>query len=78
MCLQTSQRVPLQHGFAGVTEASAKAAIRAGFAAPPPPEQNGVRYVGDGKSFWRPLVAAAMGGAVGGCTAAEPIQLPNL
>jgi hypothetical protein len=22
---------------------------------------SGVRYVGDGKSFWRPLVAAAMG-----------------
>jgi 3'(2'), 5'-bisphosphate nucleotidase len=59
----TYTRLAVVHGFTNVTEASAKAAIRAGFAAPPPLEQRGVRYVGDGKSFWRPLVAAAMGGA---------------
>ena len=59
----TYTRLAAVHGFEGVTEASAKAAIRAGFAAPVPSEQCGVRYVGDGKSFWRPLVASAMGGA---------------
>ena len=59
----TYLRLARAHGFGPeVTRASVKAAIRAGFASPPPPgHPPGVRYVGDGKSFWRPLVAAAMG-----------------
>ena len=44
-------------------EASVMRAIRAGFAAPIPPENPpGVRYVGDGKAFWRPLVREALQG----------------
>ena len=44
-------------------EASVMRAIRAGFAAPIPPENPpGVRYVGDGKAFWRPLVRDALQG----------------
>ena len=59
---ETYLRLAAVHGVRGITRESVKAAIRAGFAAPPPPEQRGVRYVGDGRGFWRPLVAAAMGG----------------
>lgn len=59
----TYVRLAAVHGFEGVTETSAKAAIRAGFAAPPPPEQNGVRYVGEVKSFWRPPRGGGDGGA---------------
>lgn len=59
---ETYLRLAAVHGVRGITRDSVKAAIRAGFAAPPPPEQRGVRYVGDGRGFWRPLVAAAMGG----------------
>ena len=59
---ETYLRLAAVRGVRGITRESVKAAIRAGFAAPPPPEQRGVRYVGDGRGFWRPLVAAAMGG----------------
>jgi len=58
---ETYMRLAGVHGVRGITRESVKAAIRAGFAAPPPPGQNGVRYVGDGRGFWRPLVAQAMG-----------------
>ena len=44
-------------------EASVMRAIRAGFAAPiPATNPPGVRYVGDGKGFWRPLVRDALQG----------------
>lgn len=44
-------------------EASVLRAIRAGFAAPiPATNPPGVRYVGDGKGFWRPLVRDALQG----------------
>jgi REG-2-like HAD superfamily hydrolase len=58
---KTYARLAMTRGFEGVTEKSAKTAIRAGFSAPPPASHPNVRYVGDGKSFWRPLVAGAMG-----------------
>lgn len=71
----TYLRLARAHGFGPeVTRASVKAAIRAGFAAPPPPgHPPGVRYVGDGKSFWRPLVAAAMGGLAMDDPRLEPV-----
>ena len=46
-----------------VTEDSVLRAIRYGFSRPVPDENpKGVRYVGDGKSFWRPLVRDALEG----------------
>ena len=58
----TYLRLARAHGFGPeVTRASVKAAVARGSRRRLPGASAGVRYVGDGKSFWRPLVAAAMG-----------------
>lgn len=54
-------------------EDSVMRAIRDGFSKPiPPGNPPGVRYVGDGKAFWRPLVRQAMQGDI------EVTKLPPL
>ena len=61
--VETYARIARARGLpAGDGDAIVRA-IRDGFASPiPASNPPGVRYVGDGRGFWRPLVANAMGG----------------